>query len=151
MAAQKFEEEDLEGDLKSMLPNKWVTQLPKKREEWKEIIRSHNELFDINMLSKLREAKMSLDLLKHMYRIWKLTKAIAVIEREGESPTKKEYKKVKNNSTTTPTKVSHGSMLYHVYKQSQHVGLECRAKVSTCRHGSQQDSWAQRCGVAVIS
>ena len=66
MAAQKYEEEDLEGDLKSMLPNKWVSQLPKKREEWKEIIRSHNELFDINMLSKLREAKMSLDLLKHI-------------------------------------------------------------------------------------
>ena len=76
MAADKFEREDLD-DLESLLPPIWTKQPLAKRDQWKKIIKDGSESWDVDMIMALRQAGMTLALLKFAYRVYSLEKRIA--------------------------------------------------------------------------
>ena len=76
VAADKFEREDLD-DLESLLPPIWTKQPLAKRDQWKKIIKDGSESWDVDMIMALRQAGMTLALLKFAYRVYSLEKRIA--------------------------------------------------------------------------
>lgn len=108
-AAEKFDTEVI--DVTELLPKSWLTQPLSKRQEWLSIIDNENTSWDVDLVSKLRSAGMSLHNLANIFKIYHAEKRVAASIATKRAP----GTPVRAQSNTTPTP-GKGSMIYHLYK-----------------------------------
>ena len=72
MAADKFEEEHIEE--LTLLPPAWTDKPVDKRDEWIKIIDDDGASWDIDLIQKLRDADLPLDLVANIFKIYTVVK-----------------------------------------------------------------------------
>ena len=114
LAADKFEDEEI--NLQELLPAEWRRKPLATRQKWIKVIDESGPAptWDVDMLAKLREEKMSLSLVAQIFKIYKTEKRIQLQLKASSAvgPSTPATTKTGPTRKDTPSK---GSMIYHVW------------------------------------
>ena len=112
-AADKFEKEEI--NLSELLPKQWTETKEDTKSAWLALIDEHNESWDVDLMTKLRDAGMNLGLLKNIFKLYHVEKTI----RAGGGA-------ASNEDFVTPPKQivkPKNTMIYHVFNPGKDSGM----------------------------
>ena len=129
-AAEKFDEEVI--DLSAMLPKLWLHTPLRKRQQWLATVKDHNANFDVELIGKLRNQDMTLQLVTQMFKIYHCEKRIADGNFVRKFNSKISPPTTAKRATSTAAKSvtpARGTMIYHLYKVPEGIDMTREEKL----------------------
>ena len=129
-AAEKFDEEVI--DLSAMLPKLWLHTPLRKRQQWLATVKDHNANFDVELIGKLRNQDMTLQLVAQMFKIYHCEKRIADGNFVRKFNSKISPPTTAKRATSTAAKSvtpARGTMIYHLYKVPEGIDMTREEKL----------------------